>query len=131
MNAIDFSTDDAVQPRIDIWKPFGATVAWVQIGSTQPAPNLHPPRDGPMTTAHARLQMRALMGLEATQLQGWFSSRRHKLKKVCATPEPVGRGSIGTYDPISTCRHAPGACAVSPPQEQAQGAAADAKVVDV
>ena len=32
------------------------------------------------------------MGLEATQLQGWFSSRRHKLKKVCATPEPVGRG---------------------------------------
>ena len=42
-----------------------------------------------------------------------------------------GAASIGTYDPISTCRHAPGACAVSPTQEQAQGVAADAKVVDV
>ena len=73
------------------------------------------------------------MGLEATQLQGWFSSRRHKLKKVCTTPEPVGRGLHRNlpYDPISTCRHAPGACAVSPTQEQAQGVAADAKVVDV
>ena len=115
--------------------PVGEALAEVRHRShptcTQPAPNLHPPRDGPVTTPHARLQMRALMGLEATQLQGWFSSRRHKLKKVCATPEPVGRGSIGTYDPISTCRHAPGACAVSPTQEQAQGVAADAKVVDV
>ena len=38
--------------------------------------------------------MRAIMGLEATQLQGWFSNRRLKLKaakKVCTPSEPGAR----------------------------------------